>query len=409
MMRGHAARIHIWGIAGLLLVLTVPFAAPATAQQGQPAPQNVPEVPERNREPQGLIAEPDWLERAIVFGDRHLSGGGGSNGFYVNTKSPLPGAGWLTVGPGYRHWFKNDAVLVDGSAGVSWRGYKVAQARVELPKLLRSRLTLGAQYRWQDFRAVKSFGEGSRTAATALTRYQLKAQNVVGYASVRPLRWMSLAAQLGWLAPTVDSAPGDEPDFAYGELSLTADTRDFPDHPTRGAVVRVATSRFNDRDRGDSSFDRREAEVAGFIPLAGSRIVLATHGWLVASDTDPGQSVPFYLQPSLGGGRSLRSFSDYRFHDRHMLQATAEVRVALMTHVDLAGFVDAGNVAARPGDLDLAKRSYGAGLRFHSRRDTFLRIDVAHGSEGWRTMFSLSEPLSLSRLERRTAPAPFVP
>ena len=38
----------------------------------------------------------------------------------------------------------------------------------------------------------------------------------------------------------------------------------------------------------------------------------------------------------------------------------------------------------RASDLDLDKRSYGAGLRFHTRPQTFARIDVAQGNEGWR-------------------------
>ena len=81
---------------------------------------------------------------------------------------------------------------------------------------------------------------------------------------------------------------------------------------------------------------------------------------------------------------TLRSFTDYRFHDDNMLLANAELRLALMTHLDLAVFADAGNVAARAGDLDLDKRSYGAGFRLHTRRETFAMVDVAHGDEGWR-------------------------
>ena len=409
MRRGPSSLSRNLLTTGLTLVLAYGISAPANAQHGQAAPQDVPSVPKGLAEPQGFIAEPAWLERTAVFADRHLSsGGGGGTGFYVNTKSPVSGAGWLTLGPGYRHWFNNEHLLVDGTTGVSWRGYKLAQARVEMPKLLRSRLALGAQYRYQDFRSLKFFGEGSDSPETALSHYHLRTHNVVGYATVRPLRWMAMDTHVGWLEPALRDA-GVEPAFAHAGVALTADTRDFPEHPTRGGLVRVAASRFDDRDGGESSFERYESEVAGFVPLASSRVVLAVRGWLVTSDTDSGKTVPFYLQPSLGGGHSLRSFSDYRFHDRHMLLANAELRVALFTHIDLVGFVDAGNVAARIDDLDLDKRSYGAGLRLHTRRDTFLRIDVANGSEGWRTMFSLSEPLSLSRLSRRYAPAPFVP
>jgi outer membrane protein assembly factor BamA len=138
-------------------------------------------------------------------------------------------------------------------------------------------------------------------------------------------------------------------------------------------------------------------------------VVIAAHGWLVVSDTREGQVVPFYLQPSIGGHNSLRGYADYRFHDRNLLLINAEARVAMMTHVDAVAFVDAGNVASRVRDLDLGKRSYGAGLRLHSRRQTYARLDVARGDEGWRFVFRLSDPLSLTRIWRRTAAVPFVP
>ena len=92
-----------------------------------------------------------------------------------------------------------------------------------------------------------------------------------------------------------------------------------------------------------------------------------------------------------------------------MLLATAELRLALMTHLDLAMFADAGNVAKRAGDLDLDKRSYGFGFRFHTRRETFATVDIAHGDEGWRAMFRLKDPLMFGRLTRKTTLVPFVP
>ncbi|MDP3720388.1 MAG: BamA/TamA family outer membrane protein [Acidobacteriota bacterium] len=397
-----------WVVAGLTLVLAFGLAATAIAQQGQPAPQDVPPVPELG-EPQGFIPEPAVVERAAVFADRNLSGGGQSNGFYVSTKSPIQGSGWISVGPGYRHWFRDDRVFIDGSAGVSWRGYKVAQAQLEFPKLLRSRLVLGSMYRWQDFRSIKSYGAGPNTAEADVSTYHLSSQNVVGYATVRIQRWLNLNSSLGWVNPEVRSIGGDEPRFMHAETSLVADTRDYPDHPTSGALVRVAGARFDDQDTGLYSFQRFESEAAAFIPLADSRIVVALRGWLVASDSDAGQSVPGYLQPTLGGSQSLRSYPHFRFRDDHMLVGNLEVRVALMTHIDAVAFADAGNVAPRLGDLNLDKRSYGGGLRFHTRRATILRAEAANGREGWRVMFSMSEPLSLSRTERRTAPFPFVP
>jgi outer membrane protein assembly factor BamA len=199
-----------------------------------------------------------------------------------------------------------------------------------------------------------------------------------------------------------------EPSFLHSELSVTADRRDFPEHPTRGGLYRAAAINYSDRDSGLFSFRRYEAEAAQFVPLMDSRVVIALHGWLATSDTSEGDLVPFYLMPSLGGHNSLRSFDDYRFHDRNMLVVNAEARVAMMTHVDAAVFFDAGNVAPRVGDLDLDKKSVGAGVRFHTRSRTYLRLDVANGDEGWRVLLRLTDPLNLMRLTRRTATAPFV-
>lgn len=399
---------HSWVVAGLTLLLAMGLSATVVAQQGQPTPQDLP-VPAKVAEPQGLLAEPAWMERAAVFSDRHLGSGGTSNGFYLSTKSPIQGSGWITLGPGYRHWYKRDSIFIDGSAGLSWRGYKMAQGRLEFPKLLRSRLTLGTMYRWQDFRSVKTFGEGPDSSEDALATYHLTSHNVVGYAAVPLARWLTVNASVGALNPSVRFTQAPEPQFFHGEASLVADTRDFPNHPTRGALVRVAASRFTDRDNGAFSFKRYESEATGFIPLASARVVVALRGWLVASATDAGQSVPFYLQPTLGGGHSLRSFSDFRFRDDSLLLANAEVRLAMFTHLDAVVFADAGNVAAQWRDLDLNHQSFGAGLRFHTRRDTIARFDAAQGAEGWRFTFSLSEPLSLTRTFRRTAPTPFVP
>jgi len=222
-------------------------------------------------------------------------------------------------------------------------------------------------------------------------------------------RWLDLNGNIGRLSPEVLLIGGDEPTFVHGEAALVADTRDFPDHPTRGGLVRLSAARFKDRTLGIYSFNRYESEVAGFIPFASSRIVLALRGWLVAADAQPGQTVPEYLQPNLGGGHSLRSYPDFRFRDDNMLVGNVEVRVALFTHLDAVVFADAGNVAARVRDLNLDQRSYGGGLRFHTRRATILRADLAHGREGWHMRLSLSEALRLARSSRRTAPFPFVP
>lgn len=385
------------------------FPALAGAQEPPPVPSSV-------TEPQGMVPEPDVIIRATLFANRHLGKGDLTNGLYVDFANMIPGAGWLSAGPGYRRWYKKDAVFVDASAAMSWNGYKMAQARLELPKFAKSRLALGTQWQWQDFSHVDYFGEGPLTAEDARAEYGVKATQLAAYATLRPIKWLALGGRLGWMNPEMRQQTGsplfnltDTRTFVPAEVSLTIDARDFPDNPTRGALVRAAGTRFTDRDGGAFTFDRYEAELAGFVPIGGGRVVLAMHGWLVGSETKAGQSVPFYLQPSLGGANALRSFTDYRYHDRNMLVGQAELRLALMTHMAVALFADAGNVAREVRDLDLAKRSFGAGVRFHTRSHTYAVMDVAKGDEGWRVLFRLRDPLQLGRLARRALMVPFVP
>ena len=413
-----------------LLVLPHGLTSSLFAQETRPPAANPPRPPDTATETQGLVREPDIIQRAVIFGDRHFANGEMTEGWYVTSWNMIPGAGWLSLGPGYRRWSDNDRTFFDASAGVSWHGYATAQARFEMPRLAQGRVLVGGQVRLQDYAQVAYFGEGSDTDKSSRSEYRLQSANLVGYATFRPLRWFGIDANVGWLRPSIESRGGlfkgaaantqslfpadpvfavpDAPAFIHAEASATADSRDFAGRPTRGGVYRAAVAQFSDRDAGVFSFTRYETEVAQFAPVADSRVVLALHGWLVGSSTDEGRVVPFYLQPALGGHNSLRGYADYRFHDRNMLVVNVEARVAMMTHVDAAAFMDAGNVASRVADLNLDKRSYGIGLRLHSRRQTFARLDLGRSREGWRVVVQLTDPLNLSRLTRRTAPVPFV-
>jgi hypothetical protein len=409
--------------AGALLVLLLGGLTPIAHAQ----------APVTDTGPTAIFAEPQAIARGIDFVTRTLGDGGDvKSGFYPEMSNMPTGAGWISAGPGYRYWLFGDQMFIDGSAAVSWRAYKMAQARIELPQLAKSRLALGTQVRWQDLTQVTYFGDGANSLETNRSEYRLKSTNVAAYATVRPTRWLSVGGRIGWLdrpsmlapagtfqrgnPPTQEVFGGDpvfalssQPSFAYREASIAADTRNRRSHPTSGGIYRAAWAGYTDQDHGTFSFRRSEVEAAHFIPVSRSRVVFAMHGWLVASHTAENEWVPFYLEPGLGGHNTLRGYSDFRFHDRNLLVVNAEARFALVTHLDAAVFADAGNVAPEIGDLNLDKRSYGVGVRMHSRESTFARVDVAHGAEGWRFMFRLSDPLHLARVSRRTAPVPFVP
>jgi hypothetical protein len=402
---------------------------PATARAQEPPPAPKPHI-ER-----GLLPEPAVLTTAFDFAGRYGGGRGITDrrdGVYLAMGGLSAGAGWISVGGGYRQHVLNDHAVLDGFGSVSWRGYKLAQGRFELPLLLDGHLSVGAQATWQDLMQVNYFGLGAESVEADRSAYRIKTTDVVGFATYRPVRWLAVRSRVGWMnRPTVSSPAGPfdrgypdaretffeesaftlerQPSFFHGDLSVTADTRDYPSHPMRGGLYRAASTIFSDRTLDRYTFRRYEAEGFHAVPLVAERVTLLAHAWTVASDAGSDQQVPLYMLPSLGGSSTLRSFSDFRFHDRHMLVASIETRFALLTHVDAAVFVDAGNVAPRFSDLDLAKRSYGAGLRLHTHEATTARVDVAKGREGWRVMFSLNDPFRLRRLSRVAMAVPFVP
>jgi hypothetical protein len=418
-------------IVGTLVLVLLMIGGSAAGSAAQQSPTATAPAQETDPVP-GLVPEPRLISRAVGFASPWLGGDNSppKDGFYPDFGDMVTGAGWISAGPGYRQHFLERHLLVDGSAAISWRAYKDAEGRIELTDLAGNHATLGFQVRGQDLTQVNYFGIGPNSLQSQRSEYRLRESDVEGYGTVRANGWLSFGGRFGWVKrPTVSSSVGPfdknypnallefptDPGVAaqssllYGGATVEADTRDYPSHPTRGGLYRAAAHTYADRDLHQFSFRRYEAEGLQILPVVGERWVVALHGWGVLSDSSAGNSVPFYMLPSLGGGNTLRGYNDYRFHERQMLVASAESRWGLFTHVDAAAFVDAGNVAARVGDLNLDKTSYGGGLRVRTRASTLARLDVAHSREGWRVLFKLNDPFRLSRRSVRASVIPFVP
>lgn len=384
--------------------------------------------------PAALFPEPAIITKAIDFATEFKSDETGpvKNGFYPHFGNMITGAGWISVGPGYRRRLFAGRAVVDMSAAISWRTYKTAQARFEFPSLASDHLTIGSQVFWQDLTQLAYFGAGPDSLESQKSDYRMQESNVVLYGTVRSTRAVSLRGRVGWLSriglssstgffdadlpdamerfPTEPGAQLErQPAFFHADVTVAADTRDRAGYPSRGGLYRAGWVGFSDRGSDAFEFDRYELEGAHFVPMLAGRSVLAVHAWGVLSTTPQDRDIPFYLLPSLGGHNTVRSYANYRFHDRNMLVVNAESRWALLRHMDAALFVDAGNVAPRAGDLNLSRTGYGAGVRLHSDTATFARFDVATGAEGWRFEFRLNDPFRLGRLRQRTAAVPFVP
>jgi hypothetical protein len=356
------------------------------------------------------------------------------DGFYPSLSGSVAGAGWFTLGAGYRYHFFDGQGLLDLSGSVSRKLYSNFQGRFEMGHLAGDRLTLGAQGSYQDLRQMAYFGFGNATTDADESAYRLRNADVSGYGAWRPQPWLSIQGRIGWV-PRPDlldpdgpglvvpstlqlfdesTAPGltYQPSFLHADAQVVVDRTDHAGHPTTGGTYRASVAEFSDRARGTNSFRRYEVEAAQYVPLFTRRWILAVHAWGVFSDVSAGNDVPFYLMPTLGGGNTLRGFDNYRFRDRDAMVFNVESRWSLLTHVDFAVFTDLGEVASRLGDLDLTdmKHSNGVGVRLHNASSTLVRLDVGHGPDGWRVFFKLTEAFrrSTPSLGRQSV-IPFVP
>jgi hypothetical protein len=292
---------------------------------------------------------------------------------------------------------------------------------------------VGAQTIYRDSLQVNYFGLGNDAAEDNRSGYRLREAQMSGYASM-PVGKAVVAGRAGWIPylkvsqmrgrvpsyPDTSAifgeadAPGlaDQPSFLFADLTARLDTRNDTGLPTRGGRYQAMWAGYGDRDGGRYSSQRFEVEATHYVPLAGPRWTLALHAWLVGTHTGDESMVPFYLLPSVGGKNTIRGYNDYRFHDRAMELVGLESRWRIFSHVDAALFADAGKVAPRISDLGTGElhASYGLGVRLLSRRSTIARLDVAHGSEGWRLIFKTSESFKRSTPSAdMRAVVPFVP
>jgi hypothetical protein len=176
-----------------------------------------------------------------------------------------------------------------------------------------------------------------------------------------------------------------------------------------GGDYRLAFSYFRDAEQERYSFRRLTGEVQQRIQGFRENQRLTLHGLVTTTYTADGNSVPFYLQETLGGAgavrgfndeiigtdgskATLRGFDDLRFRGPHSLLLQAEYRWGVWGPVDATAFIDAGKVTTRRSDLDFThlKHNYGFSLSVMTGDATALRTDVGFGGgEGAHIFFSI--------------------
>jgi outer membrane protein assembly factor BamA len=388
------------------LTLSILEAGPAWSQD----PQTREEADRQRREQQAketVPYQPNGLERAIdIAEDRAI--------FILDREGFHPKLGSLTTGSGFayglgfrdRDLFSNRGAFEIWVAG-SVKRYWATEARLRFPRLADNRLYLESWASHRDYPQENFFGLGPDSNRDDRSDYAIRTNHFGGRAGVRPFEPLLVGGGLEYLTPRLGEgqndrypdvsetfpppeAPGleSQTDFLRSDLFVEVDYRDTR-YPKRGGWYRVDFSHFADRRTDLFSFNRIDADLRQFIGFLAGRRVIAARLFLSTSNTSEGQTMPFYLMPTLGGNDTLRGFREYRFRGPHAILAQGEYRWEIWSGFDGALFYDAGKVADRRGDLNFSdlESDFGIGFRFNTNDGVVFRVDAAFGSRDGKHLY----------------------
>ena len=325
------------------------------------------------------------------------------DGFYPQVGT-IPQGGGFSAGIGYRNFFGPQAVF-DIRGAYSIKNYLQVEAGVRRPWHRAGRTVFETRVGYLDAPQVAYYGIGMEGGPR--TSFGLKFPYAAARADFRPSSWTRLHAEVGYDSydtksgkgrhPSIETeyGPADTPglfskiDYARIEGAAAIDTRPSPAYARRGGFYGATLVSYSDTN-GTYSFQRGDLEAIQHIPLLRENWVISLRG-RVQTVLDENDTVPFFLLPSLGSGRTLRAYPTFRFHDRHSILTSAEFRwIPNRLAMDMALFYDAGKVTNRREDLDFEDlvSDWGLGVRFHAPASTVLRIEAAKGNEGWRLVFA---------------------
>ena len=325
-----------------------------------------------------------------------LSGG---DGIYPWFGSVFSGTG-MAIGAGYVKRLES-AARINLVGGISLNNSMMLRAEATAPELWRGMLMVDGYAQWLDARGVSFYGFGQDSSKAARERYDFKPLELNATATLRPVRRLSVSGGYSFLdidtardLPrfTTEEMPGIDQSltFQIGRASVTYDWRNGPGYSTRGGYYRATVERNYEHSGQPFSFNLTEFEVMQLLPLVREHFVLAGRGLMTLTTPDRGHQVPVMLAPFLGSGSTLRAFANRRFMDHNRLLLTGEYRWRPSRYLDMALFVDAGQVARERSALGFSQleTDYGIGARFHGPNFTALRIELVRGREGMRLVFA---------------------
>jgi outer membrane translocation and assembly module TamA len=401
--------------AGLLLVLILSLFSAANAQQASSRREQIELLrkakqarlwPERTS---GIAKQLNKLtERGLLEGARS---GKGTNGPQIVLGGMRSGNG-TTFGVGYRRidlW--RERIAFRATARATFQKAYMFDLEIEFPRLRTDRAELTFYGKFENSPLMDFYGLGPKTARGGRSSYRLEDTGLDLEGRYRI--WNNLYGGVtGGVylpntgpgqrsgSPSIEekyddsTAPGvtSQPSFLRAGGFLQYDWRDNPEGPTEGGNYYSRYQRYWDQDLGQHTFHRLESAAEQYFPYFNKNRVIALRLAAVMTYANDGQSVPFYLMPTLGGNEYLRGFRRYRFYDQSSILFSAEHRWHIFAGSYAALFYEAGKVAAKASQLNFHNLEHAAGIgfRFTIRHTVVMRIDHAFSREGYRFIWTFS-------------------
>jgi hypothetical protein len=322
-------------------------------------------------------------------------------GIYARLGGIGEGAGF-GVGPAFR--YNTTRFDFKTSAAASMKTYFIGEASLRFPgtighnEYMRPRgLYLELYGRRRDFPQEDFFGLGPDSQASQRSNYAQR-DNFGAITAGFERGLLQTGVGVGYLEASIGAGtdtrmPSSTEIFGPEEIPGAADrltflviqpflefaTVDRAVHDRSGGIYRVSAAQYRDQKGDRYSFVRWEADVRHYFSFGKDTRTIALRASAASARPVAGQEVPFYLQPTLGGARSLRGYRTFRYRDRAAVLLQAEYRWRINEFVTGALFYDTGAVGASPDELGRFERNYGIGLRAGNRMGSAFRIDFAFG------------------------------
>lgn len=353
----------------------------------------------------------------------------GYRGFGIAFGGFPNGKGWLAGGIGFSDFAVGSSnptpdmanrIDVQASATYSIRTYKQVGGRVAWRNIGGTPLAVAVAGQWYDWPRRYFWGFGPDSDESNESNYSVSGYDAGGDLWVEPRLGVMIGGGFRVLGPT--TGPGTDPGYpSVGEVFAPAslpgygqktrflrteafadiDLRDNPLYPRSGGRYTLRFADYSDRNLGRFGFRRYEIDLEQLFALQRKRKVFAVRALGIFTDPKDGNEVPFYFYPAAGSSRRLRGFESNRFQDRSLMIFTGEYRWAVWWPLDMALFVDAGNVAYDWREVfDDLKVTYGFGFRMHGAETFGFRVDLAWGDEGFKFHGSLNYPFKPGGLPR---------